>query len=85
VTVPTIVPPTSLVATLNVALVAPAGTVTVPGAVIGSLAVTATAAPPRGADAVRFTVPVTAFPPTTVATLNVIVESATRATVTEED
>ena len=84
-TVPPIVPPTSLVATLNVALVAPAGTVTVPGAVIGSLAVTATAAPPTGADAVRFTVPLTAFPPTTVAALNVIVESATRTTVTEED
>jgi hypothetical protein len=79
------VPPTSLVPTVNVALVAPAGTVTVPGAVSGSPAVTATAAPPTGAGAVRLTVPVTGFPPTTVEALNDIVERTTRTTVTEED
>ena len=79
------VPPTNLVATVNVALAAPAGTVTLPGTVNGSPPVIATAAPPRGAGAVRLTVPVTGLPPTTVLTLKVIAEMATRATVTEGD
>jgi hypothetical protein len=85
VTVPGIVPPTSLVLTVNVALVAPAGTVTVSGTVSGSLEVIATAAPPTGAEAVRPTVPVTGSPPTTVDALKEIVETATRATVSDDD
>lgn len=84
-TVPAIVPPTSLVLTVNVALVAPAVTVTVSGTVNGSPPVTATTAPPTGAEAVRPTVPVTVFPPTTLAALNAIVETATRATVRDDD
>jgi hypothetical protein len=85
VTVPGIVPPTNLVITVNVALDAPAGTVTLAGTVSGSLPVIATAAPPTGAGALRVTVPVTWLPPTTVVALNVSAEIATRATVTEAD
>src|ERR1035441_2876515 len=50
--------------TLNCALVAPAGTVTVPGACPAVLFdQTETTAPPVGAAPVRVTVPVTALPP----------------------
>src|SRR5260221_1427591 len=79
------VPPTSLVLTVNVALAAPAGTVTMSGTVSGSAPVTATTAPPTGAGAVRPTVPVTESPPTTVEALNESVETATRATVSDGD
>src|ERR1019366_4865386 len=52
--------------TLNCALVAPAGTVTVPGACPEVLFdQTETTAPPVGAAPVRATVPVTAVPPGT--------------------
>ena len=84
-TVPVIVPATSLVATLNVALVAPAGTMTLAGTVSGSPAVSVTSAPPAGAGAVRRAVPVTEFPPTTLAALNETVERAIRVTVKADD
>jgi hypothetical protein len=75
--VPAIVPPTALVAIVNVALAAPAGTVTLAGTVTGSLPDNDTTAPPGGAAAVRVTVPVTEFPPTTLAALSEI-ETAPR-------
>jgi hypothetical protein len=58
---------TDLVLTVNVALVAPAGTVTVGGTVatVVSLLARDTTAPPAGAVAVSRTVPVTDFPPLT--------------------
>ena len=58
-------PPTARVATLKVALVAPAGTVTLGGTVTGSLADNDTDAPPDGAGLPNCTVPVTELPPTT--------------------
>jgi hypothetical protein len=58
-------PPTARVATLNVALVAPAGTVTLGGTVTGSFADNVTDAPPDGAGLPSCTVPVTELPPTT--------------------
>src|SRR3954469_26065719 len=58
-------PPTARVATLKVALVDPAGTVTLGGTVTGSLADKVTDAPPAGAGLPSCTVPVTALPPTT--------------------
>ena len=64
------VPPTAFVDAANVAVDVPAGTVTVAGTVTGSVADNATAAPPAGAAAVRLTVPVTGFPPTTLAVFN---------------
>jgi hypothetical protein len=47
--------------------------------------VTATAAPPTGAEAVRPIVPVTESPPTAVDALSDMVETATRATVSDGD
>jgi len=61
-----IVPPTALVTTVNVALVAPAATVTLAGTVTGSLAVSVTTAPPDAAGPLSVTVPETVAPPTTV-------------------
>src|SRR5881396_1652114 len=54
---------------VNVALVAPAGAVTLAGtiAIEGLLLESATATPPAGADVVRITVPVNAAPPVTLA------------------
>jgi hypothetical protein len=52
--------------TVKVALDSPAGTVTLAGTVNGSLADSATAAPPTGAGALRVAVPVSDVPPTTV-------------------
>jgi hypothetical protein len=77
VTVPEIVPPTLLVSTENVALIDPAATVTLGGTVSGSAAESDTDAPPAGAEPVSVAVPVTGFPPTTVAALNEIAASAT--------
>jgi len=79
------VPPTSRVLTVNVALVPPAATVTVSGMMSGSPPLIATTAPPTGAEAVSPIVPVTDSPPTTVDALKVIVETATRATVSDGD
>ena len=58
---------TALVATVNVALVAPAATVTLAGvlATVVLLLESVTAAPPDGAAAVKVTVPVEEFPPVT--------------------
>ena len=80
--VPVIVPPTALVAIVNVALGAPAGTVTLAGTVTGSTPDSDTTAPPGKAAAVRVTVPVTEFPPTTLDALSEIEESSTVPAVT---
>lgn len=58
---------TALVEMLNVALVAPAATVTLEGTVVteASLLESATCAPPDGAGPLRVTVPVDEFPPVT--------------------
>ena len=79
---PEIVPPTSLVEIVNVALAEPAGTVTLAGTVTGSPADNDTTASPAGAVAVSVTVPVTRFPPTTLDVLNEIEASATRCPLT---
>jgi hypothetical protein len=72
-----IVPPTALVKIEKVALADPAGTVTLAGTVTGSAPDSDTTAPPAGAGAVKLTVAVTGFPPTTVAVLSEIEESVT--------
>jgi hypothetical protein len=72
-----IAPPTSLVVTPNIALAAPAGTVTLAGTVAGSLADNCTTAPPGGAAAVSVAVPVTGLPPTTLDALSDIEAMAT--------
>jgi hypothetical protein len=62
---------TDVVVTVNVAVVAPLATVTLPGTVAdGSLLVTVTAAPPEGATPLSVTVPVELLPPTTLAGLS---------------
>jgi hypothetical protein len=61
---------TGLVATLKVALAAPAATVTVAGTVADVLLLpSATCAPPAGAGPLNVTVPVAALPPVTLAGL----------------
>src|SRR5436305_14868215 len=74
-TVPTV---TVFVATVNLAVVAPAATVTDAGTVaaLRLLLVNATTAPPAGAAALSVTVPVLFAPPVTVAGFNVIEASA---------
>jgi len=64
---------TVLVLTVNVALVAPAATVTLDGTVATdvSLLESATCAPPDGAGPLSVTVPVEEFPPVTLVGLNV--------------
>jgi hypothetical protein len=57
---------TTFVVTANVALVAPAGTVTFAATLPGSFADKATTAPPDGAASVSVAVPVSAAPPTTL-------------------
>src|SRR5689334_17723475 len=71
-----IVPPTALVVTVNMALVDPAGTVTLAGTVAASLLDNDTTAPPFGAGPVRVAVAVTVFPPTTLDALSEIEASA---------
>lgn len=68
----TIVPPTALVTIVNVALADPPGTVTLAGTVAPSVLDRDTRAPPAGAAAVRASVPVTGFPPTTLDALSAI-------------
>ena len=81
-----IVPPTARVTTVNVAVVAPAGTTTLGGTVTGSLLDKDTTAPPAGAAAVSVAVAVTTPPPATVDALSVIDESAAaRVTVSAGD
>lgn len=78
---------TIFVFTVKVALVAPAGTVTLPlgGTVAtdGSLLERETTAPPPGAGPFRVTVPVEGFPPVTVAGLRVSDERIAGNTVSE--
>jgi len=64
---------TALVATVNVALVAPAATTTLAGtrATVVLLLESATCAPPAGAGPLNITVPVDEFPPTTLVGFNV--------------
>src|SRR6266513_1002411 len=64
---------TALVLTVNVALVAPAATVTLEGAVAAEVLLLerATCAPPDGAGPLSVTVPVEEFPPVTLVGLNV--------------
>ena len=58
---------TEVVVTVKFALVAPAGTVTLAGAVVAlELSESETVAPPLGAAALNVTVPVDALPPTTL-------------------
>jgi hypothetical protein len=63
---------TALVLTVNVALVAPAATVTLAGtrATVVLLLESATCAPPVGAGRLNVTAPVDAFPPTTLVGFN---------------
>jgi hypothetical protein len=70
------VPPTARVEIVNIALVDPLGTVTVGGTVTASPLDNDTTAPPAGAAAVRVTVPVTWFPPTTLDELSEMPDSA---------
>jgi len=68
---------TALVLTVNVALLAPAATVTLAGTVAVDvlLLVSVTAAPPVGAGPLSVTVPVEGDPPVTLAGLSAIDES----------
>lgn len=67
---------TAFVVTAKVALVAPAGTVTLVGTVAAvELSESDTTAPPAGAAALNVTVPVEPLPPTTVAGLSDTAES----------
>jgi hypothetical protein len=75
--VATVLVETAVVATVNVAVVAPELTVTLGGKVAdGLLLERATVVPPAGAAPVRVTVPVEELPPTTLAGLNEIPCSA---------
>ena len=76
------VPATARVSSVNVALIAPAGTTTTVGATTGSTAIRDTLAPTAGAGAVNVTVPPRLFPPTTVVAFNTIEASAARRPVT---
>ena len=70
---------TALVLTVNVALVAPAATVTLEGtrAVVVLLLESATCAPPEGAGPLSVTVPVEEFPPVTLVGFSEIEERET--------
>jgi len=67
---------TDVVVTVNVAVVAPAGTVTLAGVAAAlELSESDTAAPPVGAAALSVTVPVDELPPTTLVGLSDTAES----------
>ena len=70
---------TTLVLTVNVALAAPAATITLDGtrATVVLLLESATCTPPAGAGPLSVTVPVEEFPPVTLAGFNANDESAT--------
>lgn len=80
-----IVPPTTRVKALNVPVVAPAGTVTVAGSVIGSPPVSVTTAPPAGAGPESLTVPEMGSPPATVLLATLIATSVERAVTVSVD
>ena len=65
-----VVDDTLVVPTVKVAVVEPAGTVTVAGAVAGDIGEICTVAPPEGAGALMVTVPVDELPPATVVGLS---------------
>jgi hypothetical protein len=68
---------TALVLTMNVALVAPAATVTLPGTVAAAVLslIRETAAPPVDAGPLRVTVPIEEDPPITLIGLSATAES----------
>src|SRR5258708_39148048 len=72
---------TALVVRVNVALVAPAATVTLPGTWAASVLLleSATCAPPVGAGPLSVTGPADEFPPTTLVGFSVSVQSQTEA------
>src|SRR2546426_389687 len=74
---------TVLVVTVKVALLAPAGTVTLAGTVAAAvwLLASVTTMPPTGAAALKVTVPVEGFPPATLVGFSATVESVTGVTV----
>jgi hypothetical protein len=74
-----IVPPTPRVNAENVVLVAPDGTMTLDGKVIGSPPDSVTTAPAVGAGPESLTVPLIESPPTTLGLATVIATSVTRA------
>jgi hypothetical protein len=76
-----IVPPTARVEMRNVALVAPAGTVTFAGTDTASPPDRDTTAPPAGAEPVSVAVPVTGSPPATLDALSEIDEIETPAAI----
>src|SRR5207245_1511299 len=78
---------TALVLTVNVALVAPAATVTLDGtcATVALLLESATVAPPAGAAPLSVTVPVEEFPPVTLVGFNDSDERETGAGAEEDD
>src|SRR5260221_14557501 len=71
---------TALVATVNVALVAPAATVTLAGVLATAVLLleSVTVAPPDGAARLKVTVPVDEFPPVTLVGLRVSEERVAR-------
>ena len=75
-----VVPPTVRVPIRNLAMVDPAGTVTLSGRFTASPLDKDTTAPPAGAAPVSVAVPVTRSPPTTLGALSDIDESETPAT-----
>ena len=75
---------TGLVLTVKLALVPPAGTVTLEGTVAaGSLLESVTCAPPAGAGPFSVTVPAEGLPPVTLAGLSASEETIGGITVTE--
>jgi hypothetical protein len=70
---------TALVLTVNVALVAPAATVTLEGTLAAPVLLleSATCAPPAGAASLKVTVPVEEFPPVTLVGFSEIEERET--------
>src|SRR2546428_10447125 len=75
---------TALVVTLKLALVPPAGTVTLAGTTAaGSLLESVTCAPPAGAGAFSVTVPVEGLPPVTLVGLTVSDETIGGITVSD--
>jgi len=78
---------TALVLTVNVALVAPAATVTLEGTVaaVVLLLESATCAPPEGAGPLKVTVPVEEFPPVTLVGFSETEERVTDAAAAEDN